>query len=311
MCLVTSAPAGFEGGPGHGHGAPDGFEGEGAERRLGEGPAKLQPDLPGEGRLLQEHAPGEGEVNLGRLAGQSAGALGGVGDQFRLGLGQGLAGHRIADGRRGEDLRCERGHLALGGVLEPGDEVVGFVEQQPPQRPLAEGAELPRVVEVPGHEAQRGMGQIVGAAAVAKVMAPAADLGGLARCVTTVTARAGAAEHDHGGGGRSLGWRQFGGGERRFQIVIHPPGHAGPDLFEDAFHAVAIAPVAHPGHANAHGGWHRQLGADRPEVGRQLLVGHQPEIGWSGIHAGELVQLAIRRQRHGARAAAFQPQQDR
>ena len=52
-------------------------------------------------------------------------------------------------------------------------------------------------------------------------------------------------------------------------------------------------------------------GEDHRCEGGQLCVGHQPEIGWSGVHAGELAQFAIRRQRHSSGAATFQPQQDR
>jgi hypothetical protein len=41
------------------------------------------------------------------------------------------------------------------------------------------------------------------------------------------------------------------------------------------------------------------------------VMPHLPEIGRPCIHAGELAEFAIGHQRHGAGAAAFQPQQDR
>ena len=171
--------------------------------------------LGGELGLLEQHAAGEQKPNRPGFAGEFLGTGTGV-----LGQGVGRAienvgGDFVALSPCGEHFAGQAGDFGLVGLGDPVDELLGGVELQPAEQPLAKRRPRAVAVEIKHAGLEGAQADFVAAAFVAENVAPAADLGRGAVGRLAEAAGAGAAEHEHAGGRFALGVGSEGG----FEIV--------------------------------------------------------------------------------------------
>ena len=253
--------------------------------------------------MLEQHAAGEQKPNRPGFAGEFLGTGAGV-----LGQGVGRAienvgGDFVALGPCGEHFAGQAGDFGLVGLGDPVDELVGGVELQPAEQPLAKRRPRAVAVEIKHAGLEGAQADFVAAAFVAENVAPAADLGRGAVGRLAEAAGAGAAEHEHAGGRFALGVGSEGG----FEIVGGVDGGAWPSAGGGAAESQFIGGSAGAGHADGDGAWLGELLGDLPEMPSQLRVVEQPEVGRAEPGTGDLAAALV--QRNGVGGAALDAKQ--
>ena len=152
---------------------------------------------------------------------------------------------------------------------------------------------------------QGAEGNVIGAAAISQMMPPPAHFGRTSLQIPTVAAGSGAAQDDdtrrriHSASpATGLCLRC---GEGRFEVMIHAPGNPGPEAIQDPFHPLAIGPIADPRHSHTNG---RRRGVpcrQVPELGLELRVGDQSEVGRPPLSPHQGLSRPIGRQKVNAK----------